>query len=116
MDIAIGGDSYTLSIATDHTHVRKRVNHLGHTGFATLSKNSGHRVRFGSEENTDPILPTVFVSSMESSGGDLIAGTLSKSPDFAVTSLTHLREQGDLNGSAIARTDPCVRRAGGVLH
>ena len=115
LSLSVGETRYNISIATQHRSVVDRLNWLGHTGFATLSSSEGDFVRFGhgcatgeSHHGTslDSYLPTVFLSGLEHSGADLLAGVLNVSQDFAVIGLPDL--QAVLRGGADpARLKPC---------
>ena len=108
---SIDGEMYELAIATDHLEVNKRLDYLGHPGFATLSRSSASPVEFGGREDIVSLvshLPTVFLSSMEYSGGEMLAAVLARSVDLAVTSMTTLARLNQPGIVSNTLPDVCV--------
>ena len=112
LKVSIGSVTYDISVATEHTNPQARVDFLRHTGFATLSASTGQSVTFGYEStNPVPVLPTVLVTSLPWSGGEIVANTLNKSSDFALTSLTQLSVLNRYRGQ-FSSDEPCLQKTG----
>ena len=110
--VKIGQVSYKVSVATSHDQPLKRLEWLGHTGFASLSTSTEKYVRFGSGQRKTSVrvMPSVFLSSMPWSGAELLAAALNKSADFAVAAYDTLQNLNSVSDSISVRqvTDPCV--------